>query len=106
MGTHELKHEMAQIEPDVRLHFAHAGEGARTVVLLHGFPQTWWAWRSTIPALAAAGFHVIAPDYRDCNDRAPVSDWFLLSTPATAGSNRARVEKTRRAFFPLKLRPP
>jgi pimeloyl-ACP methyl ester carboxylesterase len=64
MGTHELKHEMAQIEPDVRLHFVHAGEGARTVVLLHGFPQTWWAWRSTIPALAAAGFHVIAPDYR------------------------------------------
>jgi pimeloyl-ACP methyl ester carboxylesterase len=64
MDTPELKHEMAQIEPDVRLHYVRVGEGARTVILLHGFPQTWWAWRATIPALLAAGFRVIAPDYR------------------------------------------
>jgi pimeloyl-ACP methyl ester carboxylesterase len=34
------------------------------VVLLHGFPQTSWSWRHQIPALAAAGFRVIAPDQR------------------------------------------
>lgn len=38
---------------------------ARTpIVLLHGFPQFWYAWRHQIPALAAAGHPVIAPDLR------------------------------------------
>ncbi|WKE73241.1 alpha/beta fold hydrolase [Streptomyces sp. WP-1] len=43
----------------------HAVEGGRskgpTVVLLAGFPQTWWAWRKVMPALAER-FHVIAVD--------------------------------------------
>jgi pimeloyl-ACP methyl ester carboxylesterase len=34
------------------------------VILLHGFPQTSFAWRHQIPALARAGYHVIAPDLR------------------------------------------
>jgi pimeloyl-ACP methyl ester carboxylesterase len=34
------------------------------VVLLHGFPQMWWAWRHQIPVLAAAGFRVAAMDLR------------------------------------------
>lgn len=34
------------------------------IVLLHGFPQFWYAWRHQIPALAAAGHPVIAPDLR------------------------------------------
>jgi len=33
-------------------------------VLLHGRPQTWWAWRQIIPALAARGRTVIVPDLR------------------------------------------
>lgn len=59
-----LTHGMADIEPGLRLHFVTAGEGARTIVLLHGFPQTWWQWHRAIPALAAGGFRVVAPDYR------------------------------------------
>jgi pimeloyl-ACP methyl ester carboxylesterase len=55
---------MADVEPGVRLHFVTAGDGAATVVLLHGFPQTWWEWRLVIPPLVAAGFRVVAPDYR------------------------------------------
>ncbi|WP_153504186.1 alpha/beta fold hydrolase [Cumulibacter manganitolerans] len=47
----------------VRLHVAEAGRGP-LVVLLHGFPQFWWAWRHQIPALADAGFRVVAPDLR------------------------------------------
>ncbi|GAA2586676.1 MULTISPECIES: alpha/beta fold hydrolase [Streptomyces] len=43
----------------------HAVEGGRpegpAVVLLAGFPQTWWAWREVMPPLAAR-FHVIALD--------------------------------------------
>jgi pimeloyl-ACP methyl ester carboxylesterase len=47
----------------VRLHAAEAGEGP-LVLLLHGFPQFWWAWRAQLTGLAAAGFRVVAPDLR------------------------------------------
>jgi pimeloyl-ACP methyl ester carboxylesterase len=59
-----LTQGMAEIEPGLRLHFVTAGTGMRTVVLLHGFPQTWWEWHRVIPPLFAAGFRVVAPDYR------------------------------------------
>lgn len=45
------------------MHYVTAGEGP-PVVLLHGFPDTHAIWRRQIPALAAAGFRVIAPDLR------------------------------------------
>src|ERR1700722_8710408 len=51
---------------EVRLHAVEAGSGP-LVVLLHGFPEFWWSWRHQIPALAAAGFHVVAPDLRGYN---------------------------------------
>jgi pimeloyl-ACP methyl ester carboxylesterase len=54
----------AAIEPGVTIHYVVAGSGPRTVVLLHGFPQTLRAWRHTIPLLVDAGFRVVAPDYR------------------------------------------
>lgn len=50
----------------VRLHYIEEGEGP-LVVLLHGFPEFWYSWRYQIPALAAAGFRVIAPDQRGYN---------------------------------------
>ena len=50
----------------VRLHYVEAGNGP-LVVLLHGFPEFWYAWRHQIPALASAGFRVIAPDLRGYN---------------------------------------
>jgi len=46
-----------------RFHVAEAGEGP-LVLLLHGFPQTWWCWRAQLPALAAAGYRVAALDLR------------------------------------------
>jgi pimeloyl-ACP methyl ester carboxylesterase len=57
-------HGIADIEPGLRLHFVTAGQGPRTMVLLHGFPQTWREWRLVIPALTTRGFRVVAPDYR------------------------------------------
>jgi pimeloyl-ACP methyl ester carboxylesterase len=60
----ELTHGMADIEPGLRLHYVTAGDGPRTIVLIHGFPQTWFEWRRAIGGLTAAGFRVIAPDYR------------------------------------------
>jgi pimeloyl-ACP methyl ester carboxylesterase len=59
-----LKHGMADLEPGLRVHYVTAGQGERAIVLLHGFPQTWWEWRYVIPGLVAAGFRVVAPDYR------------------------------------------
>lgn len=50
----------------VRLHYVEAGEGP-LVVLLHGFPEFWYAWRAQIPALASAGYRVVAPDMRGYN---------------------------------------
>lgn len=61
----ELAHRYADLE-DVRLHYVEAGEGP-LVVLLHGFPQFWYEWRHQIPALAEAGFRVVAPDMRGYN---------------------------------------
>jgi pimeloyl-ACP methyl ester carboxylesterase len=39
----------------------------RVVVLLHGFPEFWYAWRKQIEPLAKAGFRVIVPDQRGYN---------------------------------------
>lgn len=49
-------------------HFAEAGPAnGPPVILLHGFPEFWFEWRDLIGPLAAAGFHVIAPDQRGYN---------------------------------------
>jgi pimeloyl-ACP methyl ester carboxylesterase len=49
----------------VQLRTVEAGEpGAPVVVLAHGFPELAYSWRHQIPALAAAGYHVLAPDQR------------------------------------------
>ncbi|WP_305728600.1 alpha/beta fold hydrolase [Mycobacterium sp. GA-1285] len=49
----------------VRLRVLEAGEpDAPLVVLAHGFPELAFSWRHQLPALAAAGYHVLAPDQR------------------------------------------
>jgi pimeloyl-ACP methyl ester carboxylesterase len=49
----------------LRTHVLEAGEPGRPpVLLLHGFPELAYSWRKVMPALAHAGFHVIAPDQR------------------------------------------
>ncbi|MBB3122186.1 alpha/beta fold hydrolase [Pseudoduganella violacea] len=47
----------------IRLHIVEEGRGP-IVLLLHGFPETSYAWRNQLPVLAAAGFRAIAPDLR------------------------------------------
>lgn len=52
----------------IKLHIAEAGEkGNPTLILLHGFPEFWYAWIHQIEFFAAQGFHVIAPDQRGYN---------------------------------------
>jgi pimeloyl-ACP methyl ester carboxylesterase len=58
----------ARMVPDVnglQVHVLEAGEpGAPVLLLLHGFPELAYSWRRVMPSLAAAGFHVVAPDLR------------------------------------------
>lgn len=49
------------------MHVLEAGDRsacARSLLLLHGFPELAYSWRKVMPDLAAAGYHVIAPDLR------------------------------------------
>jgi pimeloyl-ACP methyl ester carboxylesterase len=64
-----------------RFHVAELGEGP-LVLLLHGFPEFWWAWRHQIVALAAAGYRAVAMDLRGygASDKPPRGyDPFTLS---------------------------
>src|SRR5438067_1902926 len=49
----------------IRMHVLEAGQAQRPLVLLvHGFPELAYSWRKIILPIAAAGYHVIAPDLR------------------------------------------
>jgi len=43
--------------------FAEAGDGP-LVIMLHGFPESWYSYRHQLEALAEAGYHAVAPDMR------------------------------------------
>jgi pimeloyl-ACP methyl ester carboxylesterase len=61
----QVQHGYADLE-EVLLHYVTAGRGP-AVVLLHGWPQTWYEWRHVMPALAER-YTVIAPDLRGLGD--------------------------------------
>jgi pimeloyl-ACP methyl ester carboxylesterase len=71
-------HDYATLS-EVTLHYVTAGAGD-PVVLLHGWPQTWFMWRKIIPGLAER-YRVIAPDLRGLGD----------STRPAEGYDKARV---------------
>lgn len=73
--------------PDGRMHVATQGSGD-PVVLLSGFAETWWQWRSLMPVLVSAGYRAIAPDLRG-------EGWSAL--PSTA------ITRTRRAADVIRL---
>jgi pimeloyl-ACP methyl ester carboxylesterase len=47
----------------IKMHVAEQGQGP-LVVLCHGFPESWYSWRHQLGALAAGGYHAVAPDQR------------------------------------------
>ncbi|MEZ5658616.1 MAG: alpha/beta hydrolase [Burkholderiaceae bacterium] len=48
---------------EIDLRFASAGQGP-LIILVHGFPESWYSWRHQLGPLARAGFRVVAPDVR------------------------------------------
>ena len=75
----DVRHNYADLG-DVMLHYVVAGEGP-PVVLLHGWPQTWWEWRHIIPILAK-NYTVIAPDLRGLGDSSRPIDGYDKMTVA------------------------
>lgn len=74
----EIGHRIVETN-GIRMHIAEAGSGP-TVLLCHGFPELWYSWRHQLAALAAAGFHAIAPDMRGYGqtDSPPEIDRYTL----------------------------
>lgn len=90
--THELvpangsRFHVAVAGPERR-----AGVASPLVVLLHGFPQFWWAWRHQLTALADAGYRVAAMDLRGvgASDKPPSGYDVPTSTRDVAGVVRS-----------------
>jgi pimeloyl-ACP methyl ester carboxylesterase len=78
----------------IRFHIAESGAGP-LVLLLHGFPEFWWAWRHQLPRVADAGFRVVAPDLRGygATDKPPRGYDSLTLAADVAGLIRALGER-------------
>jgi pimeloyl-ACP methyl ester carboxylesterase len=69
---------------EVSLAVAEAGAG-EPVILLHGFPEISHSWRHQLPALAAAGFHAVAPDLRGYGESDRPTDTAAYALPNLVG---------------------
>src|SRR4051795_6363242 len=49
--------------PAGRIHLVEQGTGP-LVLLVHGFPESWYSWRHQLPVLAASGYRAVAIDVR------------------------------------------
>jgi pimeloyl-ACP methyl ester carboxylesterase len=74
-----IEHHSAHVG-ELLVHWASAGEG-EPVVLLHGWPQTWYEWRHLIPVLAEDHL-VIAPDLRGWGETERPADGYDVATAA------------------------
>ena len=74
-----ISHNYADLG-EVLLHYVTAGSGP-PVILIHGYPQTWWEWRHQIPVLAE-NYSVIAPDMRGLGDSSRPSTGYDKKTIA------------------------
>ncbi|WP_299656359.1 alpha/beta hydrolase [uncultured Jannaschia sp.] len=52
---------------DLQMHYVIGGDGLKTIILLHGFPQSWYEWRAVMPHLLE-GHRVIAIDLPGLGD--------------------------------------
>ncbi|MEV0821368.1 alpha/beta fold hydrolase [Nonomuraea rubra] len=73
-------HRLVEV-PGGRIHVVEQGSGP-LVLLVHGFPESWYSWRHQLPALAAAGFRAAAIDVRGygrSSAPARVADYRMLA---------------------------
>lgn len=75
MATHRIHHVNG-----IRLHTVEEGDGP-LVLLVHGFPESWYSWRHQLPVLAAAGYRAVAIDVRGygrSSKPVPVEEYRML----------------------------
>src|SRR5215207_10357129 len=56
-------HHRVVVANGIRIHLVEQGEGP-LVLLVHGFPESWYSWRHQLPAIADAGYRAVAIDVR------------------------------------------
>ena len=69
----------------IRMRLAEKGQGPM-VLLLHGWPESWYSWRHQINALAAAGYHAVAPDmpgYGETGKFAGIEEYNIVNLSRT-----------------------
>ncbi len=94
-----FRHAKAEVAPGVRLHYVVGGpEGGPVVLLLHGWPTTWYEWRRVMPLLAARGYHVLAPDLRGLGESDRPAAGYDKATPAEDVFTLGRGLGVERAF--------
>lgn len=62
MSQPDVTHRLVPT-PAGRIHLVEQGSGP-LVLLVHGFPESWYSWRHQLPVLAAAGYRAVAIDVR------------------------------------------
>jgi pimeloyl-ACP methyl ester carboxylesterase len=76
----EVQHHTAAVN-GTALHYVSAGSSGSPILLVHGFPESWWAFHRLIPLLAA-GHRVFAVDLRGFGDSATADDDFTSADAA------------------------
>uniref|UniRef100_A0A3B5LMN6 AB hydrolase-1 domain-containing protein n=1 Tax=Xiphophorus couchianus TaxID=32473 RepID=A0A3B5LMN6_9TELE len=74
----QVSHGYVTLRPGVRTHYVEMGSGP-PVLLCHGFPESWYSWRYQIPALAAAGFRVLALDMKGYGESTAPPEFNLVT---------------------------
>lgn len=62
-----IDHKTLQIN-GINMHVAIKGDGPKTILFVHGFPELWYSWRHQILGLASLGYRCVAPDLRGFGD--------------------------------------
>ena len=98
----ETNHRFVETN-SIRMHLAEQGHGP-LVILCHGFPELWYSWRHQLPALADAGFHVVAPDqrgYGQTDQPEPIESYNILElTSDIVGLDKSMVHLGRSRSIP------
>jgi pimeloyl-ACP methyl ester carboxylesterase len=83
MAEPELTHRSV-LSSGHRIHVAEAGDGP-LVVLVHGFPESWYSWRHQLQALSGAGYRAAAIDVRGYGRSAQPADVEAYAMTALVG---------------------
>ena len=80
-----------------RLHLAEQGSGP-LVVMVHGFPESWYSWRHQLGPLAEAGYRAVAMDVRGYGRSAAPAEIEAYSMTALVGDVLAVIDDHERRF--------